>query len=54
MCAYCGIDNVRKQLYELLYTYTLYNEENEVGPDSRHTCAVYRSLFYFKIHCDCQ
>ena len=37
ICAYCSIDNVPlKQCAELLYTYNLYNEENEVGPDSRH------------------
>ena len=30
------IDYVHKQCAELLYTYNLYNGENEVGPDSRH------------------
>ena len=29
------IDNVPRQCAEL-YTYNLYNGENEVGPDSRH------------------
>ena len=35
------IDNVPKQQCAL-YTYTLYNGENDVGPDSRH-------VPYFKI-----
>ena len=33
------IDNVPKQCAEL-YTYNLYNGENEMGPDSRYACAV--------------
>ena len=38
------IDNVPKQCAELLYTYNLYNRENDVGPDSRHVA-------YFIMHC---
>ena len=38
------IDNVPKQCAEW-YTYNLYNEENEVGPDSRHVPLSYFILF---------
>ena len=40
------IDNIPKQLCPELYTYNLFNGENEVGPDSRH-------VPYFIIHCQC-
>ena len=38
------IDNEPKQCPEL-YIYTLYNGENEVGPDSRHVSLSYFILF---------
>ena len=41
ICAYCSIDNVPKQCAEFLYTYNLYNGENEVGPDCRHVPLSY-------------
>ena len=48
ICAYCSIDNVPKQCAELLYTYNLHNEENEVVPDSIHV-GPYVPLSYFII-----